>query len=135
MMVSARRFLTVNDVEWGKRVHAIVEPLRQGASPGQLAKELDALSRTRLSSVKAPKSYEIVTDHATHRVAARAAFFLVLFRRFARARELWAWRLGEVSKTWGRHHDRGGTWRDRGLCDFSSIHSLGKARCNDPTSR
>lgn len=52
----------VPDQEWGRRVHAIVEPACQAACLEQLASELDAFSRTRLSAVKVPKSYELVTS-------------------------------------------------------------------------
>lgn len=46
------------DAEWGKRVHAIVQP-REGAET-PTASELDRHCRERLASYKAPKTYEFV---------------------------------------------------------------------------
>jgi bile acid-coenzyme A ligase len=50
----------VPDEEWGRRVHAIVQPL-DPASPPPVA-ELDALCRERLASYKAPKTYEFIAE-------------------------------------------------------------------------
>jgi bile acid-coenzyme A ligase len=52
----------VSDERWGKRVHAIVQPCSLGSARDALATALDAFARERLSSVKVPKSYEIVTQ-------------------------------------------------------------------------
>lgn len=49
----------VPDEEWGKRVHAVIEPA-DPASPPAVA-DLDAYVRERLTSYKVPKTYEIVT--------------------------------------------------------------------------
>jgi bile acid-coenzyme A ligase len=46
------------DPEWGRRVHAIIEPSDPGAPPS--ADELDAHARARLAAYKVPKEYEIV---------------------------------------------------------------------------
>ena len=46
------------DPEWGRRVHAIVEPVDAAAPP--TAAELDAFVRTRLAAYKVPKGYELV---------------------------------------------------------------------------
>jgi bile acid-coenzyme A ligase len=46
----------VPDEDWGKRVHAIVQP-RDAANPPAVA-HLDAFVRERLASYKVPKSYE-----------------------------------------------------------------------------
>ncbi len=46
------------DEDWGKRVHAIVQPLDPAHPPS--AAELDAHCRQRLPSYKVPKTYEIV---------------------------------------------------------------------------
>jgi len=49
----------VPDEEWGRRVHAIVQPAIPDNPPD--ARELDARVRARLASYKAPKTYEFVT--------------------------------------------------------------------------
>lgn len=46
------------DTEWGRRVHAIVEPHDQGAPP--TAEELRAFARDRLAPYKVPKTVEFV---------------------------------------------------------------------------
>lgn len=46
------------DAEWGRRVHAIVQPARVGAPPG--ADELRAHCKQRLAAYKVPKSFELV---------------------------------------------------------------------------
>jgi bile acid-coenzyme A ligase len=46
------------DEEWGRRVHAIVEPDPSGPAP--TAAELDAWCRDRLAPYKRPKSIELV---------------------------------------------------------------------------
>jgi bile acid-coenzyme A ligase len=48
----------VPDAEWGRRVHAVIEPVDPSAPPD--ACELDTFCRTRLVSYKVPKSYEFV---------------------------------------------------------------------------
>lgn len=48
----------VPDEEWGRRVHAIIQPL-DPAHPPALA-DLDAQARERIASYKVPKTYEIV---------------------------------------------------------------------------
>jgi bile acid-coenzyme A ligase len=48
----------VSDEEWGKRVHAIVQP-RDLTSPPAL-EDLDAFCRDRIASYKLPKTYEFV---------------------------------------------------------------------------
>ena len=67
-------------------------------------------------------------DHATaHRVAVGTAFPVVLCGRFTPACELRTWRLGAVSNTWDRHHNRCGARRDRGFRGYGSIYeSLGE---------
>ena len=50
----------VPDDEWGKRVHAVIEPA-DSRNPPTIA-ELDAYVRARLTSYKAPKTYEIVAS-------------------------------------------------------------------------
>lgn len=46
------------DPEWGRRVHALVEPVDHAAPPSPA--ELDAHVRARLAAYKVPKAYEIV---------------------------------------------------------------------------
>ncbi|MGH2686099.1 MAG: class I adenylate-forming enzyme family protein [Actinomycetota bacterium] len=48
----------VRDPEWGRRVHAIVEPTDPGTPPS--ASEVIAFAKERLASYKAPKTVEIV---------------------------------------------------------------------------
>jgi bile acid-coenzyme A ligase len=48
----------VPDEEWGRRVHAVVQPLDAENPP--LAKDLDAHCRERLTSYKVPKTYEML---------------------------------------------------------------------------
>lgn len=48
----------VPDTEWGKRVHAVVEVYPDRPKP--TAAELDAFCRERLTSYKAPKTYEFI---------------------------------------------------------------------------
>jgi acyl-CoA synthetase (AMP-forming)/AMP-acid ligase II len=43
------------DEEWGRRVHAVVEPVDPDNAP--TAAELDALCRNNLAAYKVPKSY------------------------------------------------------------------------------
>ena len=50
----------VPDEEWGRRVHAIIEP-RDPANPPSIA-ELNAHVRERIAAWKAPKTYEFVTQ-------------------------------------------------------------------------
>lgn len=50
----------IPDDEWGRRVHAIVQP-RNHANPPNVA-SLNALVRERLVNYKAPKSYEFLTE-------------------------------------------------------------------------
>jgi bile acid-coenzyme A ligase len=50
----------VPDEDWGKRVHAIVQP-RDPANPPSIA-DLDRHVRERLMSYKVPKTYEIVAE-------------------------------------------------------------------------
>lgn len=50
----------VQDAEWGRRVHAVVQP-RAGLVPPTAA-DLDRHCRERLASYKAPKTYEFVAD-------------------------------------------------------------------------
>jgi bile acid-coenzyme A ligase len=49
----------VPDAEWGKRVHAVIEPVEPGAAPDPVA--LSDWCRARLSPYKVPKSFELVT--------------------------------------------------------------------------
>jgi bile acid-coenzyme A ligase len=51
----------VPDPEWGRRVHAIVATSRPPLDPQAFVTELNRRCRQRLSSVKVPKSYELVT--------------------------------------------------------------------------
>jgi bile acid-coenzyme A ligase len=46
------------DPEWGRRVHALIEPADKADQPS--ADDLKAHSRARLASYKVPKSFEIV---------------------------------------------------------------------------
>jgi bile acid-coenzyme A ligase len=46
------------DPEWGKRVHAIVEPTDATNPP--TAEDLDAHTRARVAAYKVPKAYEII---------------------------------------------------------------------------
>ena len=48
----------VTDPEWGRRVHAIVEPTNWATPPS--AGELDAYVRERLTAYKVPKTYEFL---------------------------------------------------------------------------
>lgn len=50
----------VPDEEWGRRVHAIIQPL-DPAHPPAFA-DLDAQARERIASYKVPKTYEIVAE-------------------------------------------------------------------------
>jgi bile acid-coenzyme A ligase len=50
----------IPDAEWGKRVHAIIQP-REPANPPSV-EELDHHARERLMPYKAPKTYEFVED-------------------------------------------------------------------------
>jgi len=50
----------VPDEEWGRRVHAVVQP-RDAAEPPSL-RELDAHVRERIAGWKAPKTYEFVAE-------------------------------------------------------------------------
>ena len=48
------------DSDWGKRVHAIVQPVDPSHPPS--VEELNVYVRQRLSSYKVPKSYEFVSE-------------------------------------------------------------------------
>jgi bile acid-coenzyme A ligase len=48
----------VPDEDWGKRVHAVIQPANPHMLPN--VKELDQFCRERLASYKVPKSYEFV---------------------------------------------------------------------------
>jgi bile acid-coenzyme A ligase len=48
------------DEEWGKRVHAVIEPANHDDPPA--AAELAAWLRERLSPYKIPKSFELVKE-------------------------------------------------------------------------
>ncbi len=50
----------VPDDDWGKRVHAIIEPSDPGNPPS--VADLDAYVRERLTSYKVPKTYEFVAS-------------------------------------------------------------------------
>ncbi len=50
----------VPDEEWGRRVHAIIQPTDPANPP--TAADLDAWARARITSYKAPKTYEIVDE-------------------------------------------------------------------------
>ena len=50
----------VPDPEWGKRVHAVVQPGDPTHPPA--VQELDAWARERIASYKVPKTYEFVAD-------------------------------------------------------------------------
>ena len=49
------------DDEWGRRVHAVIVPRERTADEQALVDELDGWCRSRLSSAKRPKTYELVT--------------------------------------------------------------------------
>jgi len=48
------------DPEWGRRVHAIVQPRDFASLPS--VEELDALCRQGLAAYKVPKTYEFVQE-------------------------------------------------------------------------
>jgi bile acid-coenzyme A ligase len=50
----------IEDAEWGRRVHAIVEP-RAGCDTSDLIATLDEHCRARMAAPKVPKSYDLVT--------------------------------------------------------------------------
>jgi bile acid-coenzyme A ligase len=50
----------VPDEEWGKRVHAVIQPLDPAHPP--VVTELDAWARARITSYKVPKTYEFVAE-------------------------------------------------------------------------
>jgi bile acid-coenzyme A ligase len=50
----------VPDAEWGKRVHAVIEPLDPAQPPS--VTELDTHCREHLTSYKVPKSYEFIAS-------------------------------------------------------------------------
>ena len=50
----------IPDEEWGRRVHAIIQPLDLDDPPTE--SELDALSREHLASYKVPKTYEYLPE-------------------------------------------------------------------------
>ncbi|HEX4218749.1 MAG TPA: AMP-binding protein [Acidimicrobiales bacterium] len=50
----------IEDSEWGRRVHAIVEP-RTGCDAADLIATLDEHCRARMAAPKVPKSYDLVT--------------------------------------------------------------------------
>jgi bile acid-coenzyme A ligase len=50
----------VPDEEWGKRVHAIIQPLDPAHPPA--VSDLDAWARARITSYKVPKTYEFVAE-------------------------------------------------------------------------
>jgi bile acid-coenzyme A ligase len=50
----------IPDEEWGRRVHAVIQPRNPAAPPGVAA--LDAHCRARLASYKLPKTYEFVHE-------------------------------------------------------------------------
>ena len=50
----------VPDEEWGRRVHAIIQPLDPESPPSE--SELDALCREHLASYKVPKTYEYLPE-------------------------------------------------------------------------
>jgi bile acid-coenzyme A ligase len=50
----------IEDSEWGRRVHAIVEP-RSGCNTADLVATLDEHCRARMAAPKVPKSYDLVT--------------------------------------------------------------------------
>jgi bile acid-coenzyme A ligase len=50
----------VPDEEWGRRVHAVIQPADPLAPPD--VAELDRLCRARIASYKAPKTYEFVAE-------------------------------------------------------------------------
>jgi bile acid-coenzyme A ligase len=49
----------IEDSEWGRRVHAIVEP-RAGCDTSELIASLDEHCRARMAAPKVPKSYDLV---------------------------------------------------------------------------
>jgi bile acid-coenzyme A ligase len=49
----------VEDIQWGRRVHAIVEA-RPGCDTAKLVTELDKHCRDRMAAPKVPKSYDVV---------------------------------------------------------------------------
>ncbi len=52
--------LGIPDPEWGRRVHAVVQPVDRAAAPS--AQELDKFCRERLMVYKTPKSYEFLPE-------------------------------------------------------------------------
>ncbi len=50
----------VPDEEWGRRVHAIIQPADPAHPPA--VTDLDAWARARITSYKMPKTYEIVAE-------------------------------------------------------------------------
>ena len=52
--------VAVPDLEWGQRVHAIVQPADLSHSPS--TEELRAFCRERLAAYKVPKTFEIVAQ-------------------------------------------------------------------------
>src|SRR4029079_1361104 len=48
----------ITDPEWGRRVHAIVEPTDLTDPPS--VEELDAFARDRITAYKVPKTYEFL---------------------------------------------------------------------------
>jgi bile acid-coenzyme A ligase len=50
----------IPDSEWGRRVHAVIEPA-PGVGPAELIAELELHCRSRMAGPKVPKSFEIVT--------------------------------------------------------------------------
>src|SRR5205807_1448644 len=48
------------DEEWGRRVHAVVQPMDPSRPP--VESELDAHCRSLLAAYKVPRSYEFTTD-------------------------------------------------------------------------
>jgi len=64
----------LSDPDWGRLVHAIVQPADPSQPPSEI--ELDRHVREQLASYKAPKSYEFVSDlpRAESGKVRRAAF-------------------------------------------------------------
>ena len=54
--------LGVEDAEWGKRVHAIVQPTRRSDDTMQLEQALRAFAGQRLAPFKCPRSWEFVAQ-------------------------------------------------------------------------